>query len=823
MSGILPIVVSNVLFAAALVLVAVVVTRFRRSPQLAHALWGLVLLKLITPPLAVISLPGQWVKGASETHVSGSRVTAVENRDPVIDESSSPTRVGNESSPASARPRTTTARIVVSPPDDPRDLNPEASAPADKSEPASEPALQARAVGLVTMHWLEIFGTVWCVGALVYSLVLLRRCVRFQRLIADDDAATPDVIAAAARLAPMLGLKRCPPVRIVDAPIPPLVWSPGVKPIILLPAGLLRELDAAQCDCVIAHELAHVRRRDHLVRWLEIVSLVVYWWNPIAWFARRKLREAEEECCDASVVCALPEQRKSYGQAMFKTIEYLTDRPAPPVLAGSAFGSSNCKRRIEMILHHTFRRSASWPARMLLLALLVGVLPIAATAMPQDEPNVRSGQTAAANPPEKSEKTAGVGCDSVNKVAPKPIDATTKALYGQYISNTHKISTTSVQAAIELVAARGHRDAAFRALLENDFVRSCKEDKFGNVRRRLLDLVAKVLMHDAGPRWQSEEEKRTGLPGQRVLQPDAVLYRKSPLLARVIEYGRKSPSSEIDAFVFAVRQAHHPQGKQFLLDVLHDPSDETPFAGADPAKSKWPYRIRGTARFLAAVGLAELGVKEGVRWLVRHARTNNAGVYGTVRNYPHARDRTGNLRVNCEYALRDLAGVQRSQDRDQWRDWDQWWRKNSASFTPRRVTLGVKSESQRNHSSDTGVKLPQGEWIVVGIEAEGRIAKPEELRGMRWSIKGDVITATNPDGSGGRMRYTLNAEKSPKEIDLTALDGNRKGQTDPGIYELKNGRLRVCVGDPHKRPQALSDAARKDSAYGTITLEKKKP
>lgn len=112
-------------------------------------------------------------------------------------------------------------------------------------------------------------------------------------------------------------------------------------------------------------------------------------------------------------------------------------------------------------------------------------------------------------------------------------------------------------------------------------------------------------------RWQREEEKRTGNPGQRALPQGDALYRESPLLAVVIKYGRKCGRSEIDNFAFAVRQAHHPQGKQFLLDVLNNPFDAgSLFDKTDITKGNWPDNVGGgweEARFLAAVGLAELG------------------------------------------------------------------------------------------------------------------------------------------------------------------------------------------------------------------------
>ena len=92
-------------------------------------------------------------------------------------------------------------------------------------------------------------------------------------------------------LAARLGLRRRPDLRLADGSVPPLLWSIGGRPLILLPCGLLEVLDAA--GRLVAHELAHFRRRDHWVRWLEAVVLAVYWWHPVAWWARRNVVEID--------------------------------------------------------------------------------------------------------------------------------------------------------------------------------------------------------------------------------------------------------------------------------------------------------------------------------------------------------------------------------------------------------------------------------------------------------------------------------------------------------------------------------------------------
>jgi uncharacterized protein (TIGR03067 family) len=106
----------------------------------------------------------------------------------------------------------------------------------------------------------------------------------------------------------------------------------------------------------------------------------------------------------------------------------------------------------------------------------------------------------------------------------------------------------------------------------------------------------------------------------------------------------------------------------------------------------------------------------------------------------------------------------------------------------------------------------QGDWVVVGMQDRGNKAEPEDLQGMRWIIKGDIITATNPDGSTGKMRYTIDPNASSRHFDITPLEGELKGKTDPGIYELREGQLRICYRQPDnstgERPKAFTDADR---------------
>ncbi|HEX4613062.1 MAG TPA: TIGR03067 domain-containing protein, partial [Urbifossiella sp.] len=110
----------------------------------------------------------------------------------------------------------------------------------------------------------------------------------------------------------------------------------------------------------------------------------------------------------------------------------------------------------------------------------------------------------------------------------------------------------------------------------------------------------------------------------------------------------------------------------------------------------------------------------------------------------------------------------------------------------------------------------QGEWVVVAIEGDGRKASADDVKGMRWAIKGNEITGRQPGGDG-KMSFRLNPGATPKEIDVTSLDGNQKGTTSPGIYAIDGPKLRVCFGEK-VRPKVFATAPGDDRTM--LTLEK---
>jgi beta-lactamase regulating signal transducer with metallopeptidase domain len=163
----------------------------------------------------------------------------------------------------------------------------------------------------------------------------------------------------------------------------------------LFPAKLLDRLDVEQRSALLVHELAHLRRRDHWVRFLEMAVMAVYWWHPVVWWARHQLHEAEEQCCDAWVVWALTSggrgsrrASRSYALALLHTVDFFSHaRPTLPAPASGVGQVPHLRRRLTMIMNGNTSKSLSAAGRLAVLAvgLLLPLVPIQAQQPPSDQ------------------------------------------------------------------------------------------------------------------------------------------------------------------------------------------------------------------------------------------------------------------------------------------------------------------------------------------------------------------------------------------------------------------------------------------------------
>jgi beta-lactamase regulating signal transducer with metallopeptidase domain len=75
-----------------------------------------------------------------------------------------------------------------------------------------------------------------------------------------------------------------------------------IKPVILVPAGMLAGLSMEQVETILLHELAHIRRHDYLANLAQMLVEALYFFNPCIWALSAQVRTEREHCCDDAVV-----------------------------------------------------------------------------------------------------------------------------------------------------------------------------------------------------------------------------------------------------------------------------------------------------------------------------------------------------------------------------------------------------------------------------------------------------------------------------------------------------------------------------------------
>ncbi|GAB3850909.1 hypothetical protein GCM10028822_16900 [Hymenobacter terrigena] len=145
---------------------------------------------------------------------------------------------------------------------------------------------------------LPLLVVAWLLGLLAMSLRMLGGLLYVQRLRSYRVRPLPAVWQERlAALAARSGVQR--PVALLESALVQVPLVVGhLRPVILLPLGTVAGLSPACLEAILAHELAHVLRRDYLVNLLQTVAEVLFFYHPAVWFMASCVRTERENCCD---------------------------------------------------------------------------------------------------------------------------------------------------------------------------------------------------------------------------------------------------------------------------------------------------------------------------------------------------------------------------------------------------------------------------------------------------------------------------------------------------------------------------------------------
>src|ERR1039457_350005 len=218
------------------------------------------------------------------------------------------------------------------------------------------------------LPWVAPF---WMAGVLVFYLRSLGSWMVAQRLRrAGVCAASSGWQTRLHRLCERMQLSK--PVVLLESCLVDVPVVMGfLRPVILMPMGLLAGLSTDQLESILIHELAHIRRWDYVVNLLQNLVEGLLFYHPGVWWVSGQVRAERENCCD-DVVVNLNGDARGYA-AVLATLEQ--NRWPADELALAATGGSLMKR-IRRLLQEPERHRAS-AAPVFVVGLLVVSLGVA--------------------------------------------------------------------------------------------------------------------------------------------------------------------------------------------------------------------------------------------------------------------------------------------------------------------------------------------------------------------------------------------------------------------------------------------------------------
>jgi beta-lactamase regulating signal transducer with metallopeptidase domain len=143
--------------------------------------------------------------------------------------------------------------------------------------------------------------TAWTIGFLIFGLRFFGGLWYIRRLRHSAKPLSRPWTSFVEHLRSTLNISRA--VKLAESPYinTPMVIG-YLKPMILIPVGMISGLSTEELETIFIHELAHIRRHDYLINLFQSFMEMVFFFNPFIWTLSNHLRKEREYCCDDIVI-----------------------------------------------------------------------------------------------------------------------------------------------------------------------------------------------------------------------------------------------------------------------------------------------------------------------------------------------------------------------------------------------------------------------------------------------------------------------------------------------------------------------------------------
>jgi len=354
----------------------------RASAAVRHLVWSAALVGLLALPVLSVVVPQWRVPGLASVTFAISDVAGEKPAAAVV-------------GVADAESGTESPAITATAPEPaaaPNSFGPEAPSRAALAEqgaggvasgaapvvPRAPIDIAAVAGGLNLDAWLFL---AWLAGAVVVlGWVALGSTVNWWLTRSARKVTSGPLLDLMDEIADELGILAPATLLMSDSHCMPRTW--GLEPKVLLPSEALDWSDQ-RLRAVLLHELAHVKRQDYLTQLLGHVAAAVHWFNPLVWYAVRRMRVERERACDDCVL-STGSKASDYAEHLLGIARSMKASGFASATSVAMARRSQLRDRLLDVLDATRRRTAVSPrmSGVVWAAAALVIVPVAGIAAP---------------------------------------------------------------------------------------------------------------------------------------------------------------------------------------------------------------------------------------------------------------------------------------------------------------------------------------------------------------------------------------------------------------------------------------------------------
>jgi Tol biopolymer transport system component/beta-lactamase regulating signal transducer with metallopeptidase domain len=249
---------------------------------------------------------------------------------------------------------------------------------ASGSVPSTSAAKAAlnRDIDVSLINPVSIAYFIWCAGALFMFCVTVGVYAKLRKLrIRSSDIENQAALAVLTRLKDKLAIRRAVALKASSEIYIPM--SMGIlSPVIIVPDSVMDGESSHELEMVLAHELAHIRRCDYVVRLLQNVLGVVFFFHPLFHLMKRNLAREREHICDDWVI-DVTRRRSEYAECLVGLLERAIYGPVNiPVTLAMAERKRDIPGRVDMIVDKKRKITTKISRKAFIAVFIIGCLSL---------------------------------------------------------------------------------------------------------------------------------------------------------------------------------------------------------------------------------------------------------------------------------------------------------------------------------------------------------------------------------------------------------------------------------------------------------------